>query len=168
MDMSKYPIGEIVASHMDTSPIDQALKGRAEALASQLNSKAGAQLVSDMGNLEFKVTGEGQSVSGKIDISDSYIIEYLKNHSTPVAGGDSGTVHDPSGATYHSNVDPNLWGTELPWYEMPIMDVRQEAEHVVELMFPDAVQDAVSRSTSDIGELIKPEIVKEISSMLGA
>lgn len=167
MDMSNIPLGDIVAPNVDVGPINRAIKDRAEGLASQMNPEAAEQFVSDMSSLECSVEGAGYELSFSLHPSQSYLLEYLKSHGVPVAGGDGGTAHNVDGSTYQSLVNPKLWGTELPWLELPVLDGEDEAKHIVEIMGSDAGQDAVNRSGSEIIQAVKPEVMNEVRQMIG-
>lgn len=166
MDMNN--VAEIVVSHIDTQPINQAIKERAEALASQLNPEAAKQFISDMSELVCNARQNGNSASFSVEPSTAYLINYLRSHDTPVLGGDDGTAHNVDGTTYESIVPERLWGTPLPDLELPTIDGEDEAYHIAEIMAQDAMQDAVNRSKQEITEQIaKPYIIEQLSSIGG-
>lgn len=167
MDTSNIPTGVIAAANADPEIINRAIKNRAETLAAEMNPEAAAQFISDMGELQCSVKGEGQALSFTLTPSQSYLLNYLKSHGTPVAGGDGGTVHDVDGSTYPSKVPPQLWGTELPWLKLPTVQGEDEAMHILEIMAPDCANDAVQKSSDQIAEYIKPLVQQELSQVLG-
>lgn len=167
MDMSNLPAGEIVVSHVDVKPINDAIKHRAETLASQLPSGPAEQLISDMEAYECTASANGSQISFKPNITESYLINYLKNHSTPVTGGNGGTAHNVDGSTYQSKVPRQLWGQPLPWLELPILQGEDEVYHIIELMAKDAVENAIANSTKDISEAVKPIVSQQIREALG-
>lgn len=160
-------IASIVIPYINTEPILSALKSRAEALAGQMNPEAGSQFASDMQSIDCNVQDQGENISFAPQISESYIVNYLASHDTPVAGGDNGTAHNVDGSTYQSNVPKKFWGTPLPFLELPIIDALNEAIQIVRLLAPDAVKDAISNSKEKILEVIKPQIIQEFTTALG-
>lgn len=166
MAMSNIPLGDIVAPNVDTLPILTAIQTRGSALASQLPADAAAQLQSDVGAYEISVVGQGKSVTFQTRMNESYLVGYLSSHGTPVSGGDGGSAHNVDGSTYTSSVPSQLQGTPLPWYELPIIEVESELNHVVELFASDAVENAAARSTEAITEAVKPEIIGMIGGQL--
>ena len=92
MDMTNIIIGDIVAAGVDVSVINNNIKQRANDLASQMNPDAAAQFVSDMSEIECVVSSNGNTITGKLQPSQSYLLNYLKSHGTPVSGGDNGTA----------------------------------------------------------------------------
>lgn len=167
MDMSNIPAGEIVAPNIDLGPINQGIKDRAFALSSQMNPEAAAQFENDMSALECSVQGEGSSVKFSLRPSNAYLIQYLKDHGTPVTGGDDGTAHNVDGSTYSSDVPPERWGIELPWLELPHLDGEEEAVQIVKLLGPDAAISGVSNSSDALGEAAKPIVEAELQNYLG-
>ena len=167
MDMSNLHAGEIVAPKIDVSIINQGIQDRAGALSGEMNPEAAAQFLKDMSALVCTVEGEGSLVKFSVQPSESYIIEYLKNHDIPVAGGDNGTAHNVDGSTYTSSVPQKFWGTELPWLELPHLDGEEEAVHIVELLAPDATRIGISNSSAEISEAAKPLVAAEIQNYLG-
>ena len=166
MDMSN--IADIVITHVDVEPINLAIKNRAEALAGQMNQEASEQFLSEMNEIICSVSANNGSLSFSIEPSESYLLNYLKNHGTPVAGGDGGTAHNVDGSTYESRVPVKFWGTELPELELPTLDGEDEAYHIVEIMSPDAAQNAVSDSKDEIAEtIVKPFIIEQLSNIGG-
>lgn len=166
--MATNNIADIVISYVDVEPINIAIKGRAEALASQMNPEAAEEFVSEMSELICDVEQEGDSISFKVKASDAYLLEYLKNHGTPVLGGDDGIAHNADGSTYKSQVPSHLWGTPLPDLELPTLAGEDEAYHIAEIMAPDATQNAVSESKSEIAELVvKPFITEQLRNIGG-
>ena len=166
MDMND--IVDVIIPYVDVQPINLAIKQRAEALAGQMNPEAAEQFVSEMKAITCSVTSKENTISFKLQPSNDYLIEYLKNHGTPVSGGENGTVHDVDGSTYESLVPEQLQGTELPWLELPTLDGEDEAWHIAELMASDAAQNAVNLSKEQIAEQkVKPYIQQELSSMFG-
>ena len=113
------------------------------------------------------VSSDGSNVSFKTKIESSYLIEYLKSHGTPVSGGEDGTAHNLDGTTYESKVDPDLWGTPLPWYELPTLQGEDEVKHLIEIMAPDAVNAAAKLSTHEIAEAVSPYVKTELEKALG-
>lgn len=167
MDMSNLPAGEIVISHIDVKPINEAIEHRAETLASQLPSDAAEQFINDMKAYECTVLANGSQISFKPNISESYLINYLKNHSTPVTGGDGGIAHNVDGSTYQSDVPQQLWGQPLPWLELPTLQGEDEVYHIIEVMAKDAVENAIANSTHEISEAVKPIVSQQIREALG-
>jgi len=165
MVTSNIPLGSIVAPNVDIGPIKTALETRGAALGSQLPSDAAAQLQSDVNAYEVVVDGSGDSVSFKTQMNESYLVGYLASHGTPISGGDGGTAHNLDGSTYTSRVPHQLQGTPLPWYELPIVEVESELNHVVELMAHDAVENAMSKSSSAIAEAVKPEVIEMVRGL---
>jgi hypothetical protein len=165
--MSNIHTGEIVASKIDVSIINQGIKNRADALSGEMNPEAAAQFLKDMSARVCTVEGEGSSVKFAVQPSESYMIEYLKNHDIPVAGGDNGTAHNTDGSTYTSSVPQKFWGTELPWLELPHLDGEEEAIHIVELLAPDATRNGISSSSAEIGKAAKTLVAAEIQNYLG-
>ena len=159
--MATNNLADIIVGRVDLSPINNAIKQRAEALGSQMREEAAEQFVSDMSQFESSVESSGSSLIFKSKISDSYLINYLKDHGTPVAGGDNGTAHNVDGSTYESRVPKALQGTPLPWYELPHFDCEEEVQHLVEIMAPDATQDAINNSESEIREQVAIPLLKE-------
>jgi len=167
MDTSNIPIGIIAAANADPEIINRAIRNRAETLAGEMRPEAAAQFVADMGELQCVIEGEAQGLTFSLTPSQSYLLNYLKSHGTPVTGGDGGTVHDVDGSTYPSKVPPQLWGVPLPWLELPTVQGEDEAQHILEIMAPDCANDAVQKSSAEIAELIKPIVTQEISQRLG-
>ena len=166
MDMSNIHVAEIIINDLDLEPINLAIKARAQALASQLSPEAADQLISDMDAFECTISADGNSVSFGLDIKESYLVEYLKNHETPVAGGDNGIAHNVDGTTYKSRVDPNLWGTELSWLKLPLLDVEEEAGQILKIMAPDAVKASINSSSSAFRDVLKMMMTQEIKNIL--
>lgn len=166
MDMNN--IADIVVSYVDVEPINQAIATRAETLGEQMDPKAAQQFIDDMKAYKCKAESDGNSVSFKTEMSESYLINYLKNHGTPESGGEGGIVHDVDGSTYESSVPEHLQGTPLPWYELPVFDGEDEIHHIVEIMAQDAVQSAIPGSKQEISDsIVKPYIQEEIAQLLG-
>ena len=166
MDMNNINIADIIINDIDLEPINLAIKARAQALASQLPPEAADQLVSDMDAFECAVTSEGNSVSFKLNVKESYLIEYLKNHGTPVAGGDGGTVHNLDGSTDTSNVTQNLWGTPLPWLELPHLEiVKSEIEPILKIMAPEAVKSSINSNSSAFKDILKMMLTQELKNI---
>ena len=157
-------LADIIINHVDLSIINNAIKQRAEALGSQMNEEAASQFVSDMSQFEASVESSGSSLVFKSKLSDSYLLNYLKNHGTPVAGGDNGEAHNVDGSTYESRVPKALQGTPIPWYELPHLDGEEEVQHLVEIMAPDAAEDAANNSADEIKEQIAVPLAREYLS----
>lgn len=159
--MAMTDISDIIVKYIDLEPINLAIKQRAKALASQLDEEAANQFISDMSSFKSSVECKGSSVSINVSPSESYLLNYLQNHSTPVSGGDGGQAHNIDGSTYESNVPKQLQGTPLPWYELPVIDGEDEIQHLIEIMAPDAVQNAVNNGLEQIKEKVIIPLVKE-------
>lgn len=160
-------LATIVMSHIDVSPINRAIQQRAEVLASQLNPEAAEQFASDCKSYSCNVAMDGDNIAFTPEVSESYLIEYLRSHGTPVAGGDNGTAHNVDGSTYESNVPEKFWGTPLPWLELPTIDGKEEVMHIIQLMAKDAVQDSVSRSNKEIKEAAFAYAKDKLSGVIG-
>lgn len=160
-------LATIVISHMDVSPINRAIQQRAEALASQLRPEAAEQFLSDFKSYSCNAALEGDEIAFTPEVSESYLIEYLKDHGTPVAGGDNGTAHNVDGSTYESRVPEKFWGTPLPWLELPTIDGKEEVSHVIQLMAGDAIRDSVNRSNKEIKDIAYTYFRDKLSEMLG-
>ena len=166
MDMNSINIADIIINDIDLEPINLAIKARAQALASQLPPEAADQLVSDMDAFECAVTSEGNSVSFKLNVKESYLIEYLKSHGTPVTGGDQGEAHNVDGSTYESRVPPDLWGTPLPWLELPHLEiVKSEIEPILKIMAPEAVKSSINSSSSAFKDILKMMLTQELKNI---
>lgn len=152
-------LGDIVVNHVDLTIINNAIKQRAEALGGQLNADAAAQFISDMSQIECSVESNGTGLVFNTKLSDSYLLNYLKNHTTPVSGGEGGEAHNVDGSTYESGVPYQLQGTPLPWYELPTVEGQDEANKVVEIMASDASRAAVNSSLPEIeSEVVMPYV----------
>lgn len=161
MDMSN--VADIVISYVDVDIINNAIKQRALALGEQMNPEAADQFISDMNEIVCSVKSNGSSLTFSAEPSESYLINYLKSHGTPVAGGDDGTAHNVDGSTYQSRVPERLWGTPLPEFELPVLDGNDEAQHMVELLAPDAARNAVESSKDEIAhQIVIPYIQQQI------
>jgi len=167
MDMSNVPTGEIIISHVNVEPINTAIKERAKTLAEQLNPEAASQFESDMGSYECYAEGHGTDLLFGIKVSESYLINYLKSHGTPVSGGEDGVAHNVDGSTYTSRVPRQLQGTPLPELELPVIDGEEEAQQLLAIMAPDAAHNAIAESKTEIQKAIVPSIQKEIYQMFG-
>ena len=167
MDMSNVPTAEIIASGIDLLPINDAIKLRAKTLAAELNKEAATQFESDMSAFECSVKSNGSILSFSLNLNESYLIKYLQNHGTPVSGGDNGIAHNVDGTTYQSNVPEQLQGTPLYMYELPEIDGEDEAKQLVQIMAPDATENAIAKKHDEIGKAIMPYVEQEISEILG-
>ena len=166
MDMNNINIAEIIIGDIDLEPINLAIKARAQALASQLPQEAADQLIGDMEAFECAVTSEDNSVSFKLNVKESYLIEYLKSHGTPVAGGDNGEAHNVDGSVYQSRVDPSLWGTPLPWLELPHLEIaKEELEPILKIMAPEAVKSSINSNSSAFKDILKMMLVQELKNI---
>lgn len=167
MDMSDIgkhvPLGEIIVKYIDKEKINNRLSERIQALSYQLNDKASAQLQEDAGKVEADIQGEGKQILAKIALKQSYLIQYLKNHDVPVAGGDNGTAHNVDGSTYQSSVDPKFWGNELESLMLPIMDVIEEEENLLNITFKEDVEEAQSAASEEICEALKPDVAAAVA-----
>ena len=166
MDMN-IPTAELTVSNIDLEPINQAILIRAQNLAEQMSAEAGEQFIKDMSSLECSVSADGTMLSYSVSPSQSYLIEYLKSHGTPVSGGDNGTAHNVDGSTYTSKVPKRLQGTELPRFELPALDGEDEAKQLLKIMAPDATNDGIRKSKSAIGQAAAPYVKKEVNKILG-
>lgn len=167
MDMNSIATGEIVAKHIDAERIRQRLSDRFSVLASQLPADAASQFMQDSQAIECQVSGNGQTVSFGLKPSESYLIKYLESHSTPVSGGSGGMVHELDGSVRQSLVDPDLWGTELPWLELPILDCKNEAEQFLQIIAPEEVQASIASSKNEIAQAAVPVVTKQIQQLFG-
>lgn len=168
INLDNVPIGEIIAAHIDTNKLNEMISARISVLAEQLNEEASQQLVQDGSKIHTVVEGEMQNVGAHNELKESYLISYLQSHSVPVAGGDAGTVHNVDGSTYHSRVPMKFWGNELSSLMLPIIDVFEEADNYLNIIFPDAVEEAKPKAMPEITEAVKPEIMNYVKEQLAS
>ena len=159
--MATINIANIIAENVNLEIINQAIKQRAQALASQLEDQAADQFISDMSSFESSIECDGTGLVFKIRPSETYLLSYLQSHSTPVSGGDGGQAHNVDGSTYESNVPDRLQGTPLPWYELPSIDGEEEVQQLIKIMAPDAAKNAIGNSMEQIKEKIVIPFLQE-------
>lgn len=165
--LDSIPVGEIVAKHVDSAALNRRLLDLINRLATQLNEEASAQFINDTKAIELQVNGESSSVTGSLTVPEAYLLEYLADHDIPVAGGDGGTAHNVDGSVYHSRVNPNFWGTELPELALPVFDVKEEAENLAPILLRDEIENnAMPASTGEIGEQAAPIMSELVASCI--
>ena len=168
MDLSDIPFGEIIAKNIDLDPMNNSLKVRAEMLASQLNPKAAAEVVSEAGGLQWTVTGQNNSIGFEVVEKNIPFINQLANGPiVPVAGGDNGTAHNPDGTTYQSKVPEKFYGNPLESLALPRAEFMNEIEHTGELLAVDAYDNSAQVSSGEIEQLIAPRCEEEIARAFG-
>lgn len=166
MDMNNA--ADIILPNVDTEPINLALEDRWRSLGCVLNAEAQEQFEKDTENIVCFVKSDGSVLSFSAKEVNSSYLDYLKNPYTPLAGGIDGIVHELDGSTHVSNVPEQLQGTELPWFEVGAIDVAEEAQKIIELMAPDAAQNAVASSKQQIAEqIVKPYVQQELAKVFG-
>jgi len=163
---SQINAGEIIVKYINPDTLKRMWDERVKALASQMDDESANQLASDASSFEIKITGEGNKVKAENVLAESYLINYLKSHGVPMSGGEGGTVHNVDGSTYTSSVPPQLQETPLPWYELPIMDIKNEADNFLAITFPDEIEAAQSRAIEEIKEAATPYITEYVSEYL--
>jgi len=163
---SQIHAGEIIVKYIKTDKLKEMWDERVKALAYQMDDESANQLASDASSFEIKISGEGNKVKAENVLSETYLINYLKSHDVPVSGGEGGTVHNVDGSTYTSSVPQQLQGTPLPWYELPIIDIKNEADNFLGITFPDEVEVANSRAIEEIKEAATPYFTEYVSKYL--
>ena len=80
----------------------------------------------------------------------------------PYTGGTGGLVHMPDGSTKPSNVPIQLWGQEIPEYAKAGTSAFEETDKIQQTLFPQEVRNAVQGSHSELTQLAKKDILKQI------
>lgn len=171
MDMSNLadglPIGEIVAKHINLSKLKDETHRRMQTLANELPSDAAAQMLEDVGAIDIDIKGQGNSIGANFSVSESYLIKYLSSHSTPVIGGDSGTVHELDGSTRSSIAPKQFYGTPVPWLELPNFDCKEEMTNFLNVLLPMYAEEAAAESGEEIKELLAPRVKEVVANEIG-
>ena len=167
MDMNNARLAEIIAANINSYPIEQAVDDRTSALCEQMGDEAAAQFKEDMSAININIKAVGDVIEFSSNIDNTYLINYLKNHSVPVAGGDGGIAHDVDGSIYHSIVNPKFWGNELESLNLPIFDAQKEVDNILSIMSQDATEDGADKSIKQIESCVLSEANQKIDNAIG-
>ena len=80
----------------------------------------------------------------------------------PPAGGSNGTVTNPDGSTYQSQVPPSLWGTPLPEYAKDPNPISEGVQIMLQTLVPQWVRDTVASSKGDIATICRNEVISRL------
>ena len=111
----------------------------------------------------IKETGSGVSLSVDYDEDYEYFDVIQQGMEAPLTGGNNGVVTNPDGSTTHSNVPEQLWGTPIEEYAKEGEDVIGEIKMMLTDLFKERVQEAVSECRSQIADVAKAYIIKEVN-----
>jgi hypothetical protein len=171
MDMSNIadglPVGEIVVKHMNISKLKDEIERRMQTLSNELPPDAAAQMLEDAGAIVLDIQGHGNSIGADFSVTESYLIKYLSSHSTPVIGGDSGTVHELDGSIRSSIAPKQFYGTPVPWLELPNLDCKEEMTNFLNVLLPLYTEEAIPEAGEEIKELIAPKVKEIVANEIG-
>lgn len=142
------------------------VKSRFLVLASEFgsNEKEAAEISKLADVIQCTIKQDGAGFSLTIDYpDDSNYFEIIQNGMpAPVAGGSGGIAHNPDGSTYKSEVRPQFWGNVLDSLAKDGIDIIGENKMMVTDLFCDHVQSTVPPHKSDIAELYKEPVLKQL------
>ena len=157
------PAGEILAKYINVERMNQRLQDRIATLAQELNEEASAQLIKDGKKIQVNVQGQGDTITAKNILTESYLIEYLQDHDVPKSGGVNGIAHNVDGSTYISAVPLELQGQEIQEYMLPIMDIIEESNNLTGITFPEEAEVAKPKAIDEMKETAVPMIKSHIA-----
>lgn len=173
MDMSNELLASIIAKNGQwIADMANSLRTSQWASAASVarNEKEQAEYakIAQSAQYEFGQNGAGVSLKeSEFDVSPfKEIIE--EGMGTPYSGGQGGTVTEPDGSTHSSNVPSQLWGTPLPWYAKEANPVSEGIITMLKSLVPSWVRETAADSKSEIAEVLKEDILKELSSILAS
>lgn len=85
----------------------------------------------------------------------------------PLAGGDNGTSHNPDGSTYSSPTPKALWDIPVEGYAKPATGVINEIKTMLKSLFQQEMNDAITASKKDIGQLYKAYAAERFRAAMG-
>lgn len=121
-------------------------------------------------SMQYSLDQDGSTIKLKSQEKDvsPYLSVIENGMDAPLSGGRNGTVTNPDGSVRPTNVPQALWGTPLPEYAKEPNPVTDGIKQMLKSLVPQWIRETVSGAKTEIAQIIKPRIAKELQAALNS